>query len=308
MAEHIELAIQGAQGLVTEAILDLLCDRGYPQHLLRVLDRDSQLGRTLDYGGHALGVDPIAGQDFSRIRCLIVDPVVDDEETLNRALAAGCSVIAGGRHADIAGVAPIGHPIALAIARIRPLLAAVAPTHLRVTALSGVAAGGAAMVEELALQTRQLLTFNPIEPRLLPAQIAFNVVPDVDDDAQRACAEQLAGLSELASTDIDLSLFWVPMMFGQLLSIQMIAASDCELNALAESITGQAGVEVHPHAQLLTPVGDASGSDTLQLGALGYAGRGKSAVKLQLMYDNIRQQAGEALRLWTSMHAQSVTF
>lgn len=88
----------------------------------------------------------------------------------------------------------------------------------------------------------------------------------------------------------------------------MIAEFDLDLQALSGSLSDQPAVELHPHAQLLTPVGDASGSDTLQLGALSYAGHGKKAVKLQLMYDNIRQQAGEALRLWTSMHAQSVTF
>jgi aspartate-semialdehyde dehydrogenase len=53
-------------------------------------------------------------------------------------------------------------------------------TRINVATYQAVSGAGASGIEELAGQTAKLLNGQPIEPGKMPAQIAFNAIPQID--------------------------------------------------------------------------------------------------------------------------------
>jgi aspartate-semialdehyde dehydrogenase len=68
------------------------------------------------------------------------------------------------------------------------MLVALAPLHrkygierINVSTYQSVSGGGRSALEELGKQTGQLLSFQEIDPQRFPVQIAFNLIPHIDD-------------------------------------------------------------------------------------------------------------------------------
>ncbi len=68
------------------------------------------------------------------------------------------------------------------------MLVALGPIHrqygierINVATYQSVSGGGRSALEELGKQTGQLLNFQQIEPQRFPVQIAFNLIPHIDD-------------------------------------------------------------------------------------------------------------------------------
>ena len=88
----------------------------------------------------------------------------------------------------VLGVKPaihiVPHPAAMAIARLLIDLNAVAPViHSVVTVYEPASERGQAGINELQQQTTSLLAFRPLEKRVFDAQVAFNLLPRIGEDA-----------------------------------------------------------------------------------------------------------------------------
>jgi len=63
---------------------------------------------------------------------------------------------------------------------LKPIYDAVASMRINVATYQSVSGTGKEAIEELAQQTRQLLSFQEVERKVYPKQIAFNVLPHID--------------------------------------------------------------------------------------------------------------------------------
>ena len=66
------------------------------------------------------------------------------------------------------------------VVALKPIHDAVGITRINVATYQAVSGAGASGIEELAGQTAKLLNGQPIEPGKMPAQIAFNAIPQID--------------------------------------------------------------------------------------------------------------------------------
>ena len=66
------------------------------------------------------------------------------------------------------------------VVALKPIYDAVGIERINVATYQSVSGAGRKGVEELAEQTAQLLNGRPVEPKVMPKQIAFNCLPQID--------------------------------------------------------------------------------------------------------------------------------
>src|SRR5690606_31563287 len=64
---------------------------------------------------------------------------------------------------------------------LKPIFDAAGIERINVATYQSVSGAGRSGLEELGVQTGKLLNFQEIEPKKFSAQIAFNLIPHIDD-------------------------------------------------------------------------------------------------------------------------------
>jgi aspartate-semialdehyde dehydrogenase len=198
------VAVVGATGMVGETMIQVLEERGFPVSELYPLASNRSLGKHVEFNGREYPVDDLATFDFSRADIGLFSPGAEVSRVYApKAAAAGCIVIDNTSEFryqdDIPLVVPEVNPHAIAQYRNRGIIAnpncstiqmvvALKPIHdlvgierINVATYQSVSGAGREAVEELASQSAELLNGRgPVEARVVPKRIAFNVVPQID--------------------------------------------------------------------------------------------------------------------------------
>ncbi|HEY7064942.1 MAG TPA: aspartate-semialdehyde dehydrogenase [Chloroflexota bacterium] len=195
------VAILGATGLVGHEFLRILEERRFPIAELRLLASDRSAGARLSFAGDELPVTAATPSSFRGCDFALFSAGAEVSRSLAPAAAAAGAVVIDNSAAwrmepDVPLVVPEVNPadayshngiIANPNCSTIQMVVALNPLHqinpLRrvvVDTYQSVSGTGREAVEELDVQTRQLLAGEPIEPRVYPHQIAFNVLPHID--------------------------------------------------------------------------------------------------------------------------------
>jgi aspartate-semialdehyde dehydrogenase len=195
------VAILGATGLVGHEFLRVLEQRRFPIAELRLLASDRSAGTRLPFQGAELPVEAATPSSFRGIDFALFSAGGDVSRALAPAAAAAGAVVIDNSAAwrmepDVPLVVPEVNPadayshtgiIANPNCSTIQLVVALNPLHqvnplqrVVVDTYQSVSGTGREAVEELDVQTRQLLAGEPIAPRVYPHQIAFNVLPHID--------------------------------------------------------------------------------------------------------------------------------
>jgi aspartate-semialdehyde dehydrogenase len=202
------LAIVGATGTVGREILTVLAERGFPPEDVTGLASRESIGTDLSYGfEHTLKCKAVEHHDFSNtdIAIFVAGPEVA-EKWAPVAAKAGAVVIDNSSfyrlHDTVPLVAPEANADALEGFAKRRIVASpsgvaaqlsvvLKPLHDYATAkrvvvdtYQSVSDAGNAAMDELFQQTRGIFVNDPIVAEQLPKQIAFNVIPQIDDMLQ----------------------------------------------------------------------------------------------------------------------------
>ncbi len=201
--KSVNVAIAGATGAVGEALLEILEQRNFPVDRLHLLASERSVGKRLQFRGKSIKVELLDDFDFSNVQIgLFSAGGSRSAEHAPRAAAAGCVVIDNTSHfryePDIPLIVPevnahrlpdyrnrniIANPncstIQMVVA-LKPIHDAARITRINVATYQAVSGAGASAIQELAGQTANLLNGKDIETRVLPKQIAFNAVPQID--------------------------------------------------------------------------------------------------------------------------------
>jgi len=203
MSTNCDVAIVGATGIVGEALLAILEERGFPVGELYLLASARSAGGSQEFKGRHYRIEELGGFDFSRAKIVFFAvPSAVSREHVPRAVAAGCVAIdcsAAFRYEpDVPLVIPEVNPQAIAgfqkrriiaspdtatiqmLVALKPLYDAVGIERIEVCSGEAVSGRGKAATEELAGQTAALLNGQSIEPEIFPRQIAFNCLPRID--------------------------------------------------------------------------------------------------------------------------------
>ena len=193
------IAVVGATGLVGESLLEQLAASGLSADAVVALAGKESVGKRLEFGASWLRAEEVSGFDFSRVQiALLAIPPREALALTPRISDAGCIAV------DLSGVwladpsAPVALPgvldpdleavrernlvalpgaaAAVAARFLSPLLDALQPVSVDLTALYPAALAGRAGVEELASQTARLLGSQQPDAGLFPGRLAFSLV------------------------------------------------------------------------------------------------------------------------------------
>ena len=324
MTDTVDIAVVGATGAVGEAMIEILEQRGFPVGTLYALASERSAGRTLRFRGKSVTVTNLADFDFAQTPIALFSAGGSvSAEHAPRAASSGCIVIDNTSHfrrdAAVPLVIPEVNPGALAAFRatgiianpncstiqmlvaLKPIYDAVGISRINVATYQAVSGTGKEAIEELAGQTARLLNGQPVEPKVYPRQIAFNVLPHIDtfqDNGYTREEMKMVWETQKILGDDGISVnptcVRVPVFFGHSEAVhietveKLTAAAARELLDAAPGITLLDSVEegVYP-----TAVTEGAGSDPVYVGRVREDISHPRGLNMWVVSDNVRKGA-----------------
>ncbi len=317
----LTIAIVGATGAVGAIALELLADRSYPAERIIVMASSRSIGKKLSYLDTELTVieavpDAFEGVDVAFIsvsaevsRALAPEAVkrgalVIDDGSAFRMDPAVPLVVPEVNGADLEwhqGIVSIPNctttPLAMSLAALRQ---AAQITRVTVATYQAVSGTGAAAVRELDEQTADVLAGRPAIPKEYPHQIAFNVLPHVDDFAEDGyTGEEHKMINEtrkiLHEADIAISPTCVrvpvPVTHSEAVQVEFERPmSPEEATRLLSEFPGITVVD-EPQASVYPMPAEATGKDDVFVGRIRKDVSHPNGLALWIACDNLRKGA-----------------
>ena len=322
MSKTVDIALVGATSLVGETLVELLEQRDFPLGQLFLLDWGEAVGTRISFKGKQVPVQDIAGFDFSKAGLALF--TAGEEVALEfvpQAVTAGCVVIddspAYRDQADIPLVIPEINPQSIAaytqegiiavpaaatiqmLLCVHPLQAAVGVDHINVTVCEAVSARGRAAVEELAGQTANLLNARPIESHVFAKQIAFNILPQVEEIQENGYSleenrivQESRKITQNPALNINPTMLQVPVFFGNGMVLSCRTKTPLKLDRVRKLLSQSPALKVASGKdEYPTAVTEAAGSDAIHVARLRADMSLEDGVSLWSVTDNSRKCA-----------------
>lgn len=316
------ITIVGATGLVGTTLLGLLEERSFPASKVFLVASQQSAGKEISFRGEQHKVHDLATFDFSQSK-LAFFCVGNDlaEEYVPKAIAAGNIVIDKSNfyrnNPEVALVVPevninalslysqkniIANPNCSAIpivVALKPIYDAVGISRINVSTYQAVSGTGKDAVAELTEQTSQLLSHQTIHPKVYSQQIAFNVLPHIDDFQDNGYTrEEMKVVHEVRKIFNDQTIainptaVRVPVFYGHAASLHIETKSKISATEAIELLSRAPGVKVmtgkFPYP---TPVQDAAGKDLVYVGRIREDISHANGLNLWVVTDNLRKGA-----------------
>ncbi|MDP3560898.1 MAG: aspartate-semialdehyde dehydrogenase [Legionellaceae bacterium] len=204
MTRKLNVAIVGVTGAVGETMLTVLEERNFPIENLFPLASERSVGKTIKFKKNELDVLDLATFDFRDVDIALFSAGgAVSKEYAPLAAAEGCVVIDNTScfryEADIPLVVPEVNPERIAdythrniianpncstiqmVVALKPLHDAVGISRINVATYQSVSGTGKKAIRELIEQMGELLNGRPVKSTIYPQQIAFNVLPHIDE-------------------------------------------------------------------------------------------------------------------------------
>jgi aspartate-semialdehyde dehydrogenase len=324
MAKKYNVAIIGATGLVGETMLSILAERDFPIDNLFALASSRSAGSSVQFGNREIEVQDLESFDFKDIHIGLFSAGASVSKIhAPRAAEAGCIAVDNTscfRYEDeIPLVVPevnaeaikqhthkgiIANPncstIQMVVA-LKPIYDAVGIERINVCTYQAVSGTGRNAVEELAQQTAALLNGKQVECDVYPKQIAFNVLPHIDEFQENGYTkEEMKMVWETRKIFADESIkvnpttVRVPVFYGHSEAVHIetknkLTASDTRV--LLENAAGVEVIDEHNDGAYPTAVSDACGRDQVFVGRIREDISHPRGINLWVVSDNVRKGA-----------------
>jgi aspartate-semialdehyde dehydrogenase len=318
------VAIVGATGAVGEAMIEVLAERKFPVRELFLLASERSAGKRIQFNGVSHIVQNLNEFDFSQVQIGLFSAGGDvSAEYAPKAAAAGCVVIDNTsffrydsdvplvvpevnpqRVADFANRNIIANPncstIGMLVA-LKPLHDAATIKRINVATYQAVSGAGAGGIEELAGQTAGLLNGKPVESRVMPVQIAFNVIPQIDKFQDNGYTKEemkmvweTRKILEDDSIQVNPTCVRVPVFYGHSEAVNIETERKLTLAEAHKLLRKAPGVKLmdDPEAGVYpTAVGQAAGHDPVFVGRVREDISHPHGLNLWIVSDNVRKGA-----------------
>lgn len=320
---RFHVAVVGATGAVGETMLAILAERNFPIATLSLLASSRSAGGEIEFDGKKIKVQDLATFDPAGVDIALFSAGGSVSKEFGPKFAAAGAVVIDNSSAfryddDVPLVVSEVNPEAL---KNRPrgiianpncstmqMLVALAPLHrqygiqrINVATYQSVSGGGRSALEELGKQTGQLLSFQEIDPQRFPVQIAFNLIPHIDDFQDNGFTkEEMKLVWETRKILGDESILVnptavrVPVFYGHSEAVTIETRDKVTPDAARELLSRSPGVEVvdkHEAGGYPTPVTHASGTDAVYVGRIREDLSHPRGLNLWIVSDNIRKGA-----------------
>ncbi len=323
MSRLFNVAVVGATGAVGEAMLAILAERQFPIGTLHLLASARSAGGKLSYGARQIVVQDLAAFDPSGVDIALFSAGGGvSKEYAPKFAAAGAVVI------DNSSAFRYDDDVPLVVSEVNPeairdrprgivanpncstmqMLVALAPIHraagierINVATYQSVSGAGRSGMEELGRQTAAMLNFAPHEPAKFPVQIAFNLIPHIDDFLDNGYTkEEMKMVWETRKIlgdpriQVNPTAVRVPVFLGHSEAVHLETTRKlpvAEARALLEAAPGVEVVDDREAGGYPTPVTHAAGTDAVYVGRIREDLSHPRGLNLWIVSDNIRKGA-----------------
>lgn len=324
MSKKLNVAIVGVTGAVGEMILTVLEERKFPVAKLYPLASARSIDKTVVFCGQQLAVQDLAAFDFSQADIALFSAGgAVSKEYAPIAAAAGCVVIDNTSYfrneADIPLVVPEVNPHRIAdytqrgiianpncstiqmVVALKPLHDAVGITRINVATYQAVSGTGKKAIDELIQQMSALLNGRTTKPKIYPQQIAFNVLPHIDEFQENGYTREemkmvweTKKIFEDETIMVNPTTVRVPVIYGHSEAIHLELKSPLTAAQARKLLAKAPGVKVIDNPEKLqypTPMTHASGHDEVFVGRIRQDISHPCGLNLWVVADNIRKGA-----------------
>ncbi len=323
MTKLKKIAVVGATGAVGEAMLSVLAERKFPASEIIALASERSAGEKVECGIAKLVVRDLATFDPTGVDIALFSAGgAISKQYAPKFAAAGCVVI------DNSSTFRYDDDVPLVIAEVNPeaiahrprgiianpncstmqLLVALAPIHrtvgirrIEVATYQSVSGAGRSAIEELARQTTALLSFEKVKPVRFPVQIAFNVIPHIDEFQDNGFTrEEMKLIWEThkilgdPSIEVNPTCVRVPVFFGHAEAVHLELRAPLKAEAARKLLRAAPGVKLVDTAKdrgYPTPVTHAAGDDAVFVGRVRNPPGEPGRLNLWVVSDNVRKGA-----------------
>ncbi len=319
-----KVAVVGATGLVGETMLQVLEQRRFPVGEIVALASERSVGKTVRFRGDVVPVQALADFDFAGCDLALFSAGGSvSGEHAPRAGQAGCIVIDNTSRfryePDIPLVVPEVNPEAIGRHRPRNIIAnpncstiqmvvvlkpihdAFGITRVNVATYQSVSGAGRRLVEALAAQAACVLKGEPVTTEGGMRQIAFNVIPHIDDFQENGYTkEEMKMVWEtrkiLGDERIQLNptAVRVPVFFGHSEAVHIETRAPVTAGEVRDLLASSPGVRVLDEARpggYPTAVTEAAHRDEVFVGRIRQDISCERGISLWVVADNIRKGA-----------------
>lgn len=324
MSRKLNVAIVGATGAVGETFLTVLQERKFPVKVLYPLASSRSVGKTVQFNGQELDVLDLAEFDFGQVDIALFSAGGSvSKEYVPKAVAAGCVVVDNTScfryEDDIPLVVPEVNPLRIAdykkrgiianpncstiqmVVALKPLYDAVGITRINVATYQSVSGTGKKAISELITQVGDLLNGRPAKLDVYPQQIAFNVIPQIDQFEENGYTREemkmvweTRKIFEDEGIMVNPTAVRVPVIYGHSEAIHLelkkpITAA--QARSLLAKAPGVKVVDTGAKSRYPTVLKDATGRDEVFVGRIREDISHPCGLNLWVVADNIRKGA-----------------
>lgn len=317
------VAVLGATGAVGKETLEILEERKFPLASLRLFASKRSAGEVMSCQGKEWKVEELTpessftGVDFAFISA--TDAI--SREYGQRLGAAGVVVIDDSgvfrMEADVPLVVPEVNAHALMtiprgivsipnctttplVMALKPLQDAVGVKRVVVTTFQSVSGTGAAAMDELMTQTKDLMSFRDTKAEVYPYQIAFNLLPHIgsfneggDCSEEVKIARETRKILEAPTLRVTATTVRVPVLRCHSEAINVELSRPLKPNDARAALAAMPGVIVYddPGKKLYPMPLDATGKDEVYIGRIREDESITNGLNLWVVSDNLRKGA-----------------
>ncbi|MDD4817708.1 MAG: aspartate-semialdehyde dehydrogenase [Victivallaceae bacterium] len=201
MSKAYNVAVAGATGAVGVEMVKTLEKRNFPVKNLKLLASSRSAGKTMKFKGEDIVIEELTHDSFKGVDIALFSAGGDISREFARSVVDSGAVMIDNSSAfrmldDVPLVIPEVNPedikwhkgiIANPNCSTIIMLVAVAPLHrakhlkrLVAATYQATSGAGAKGMDELIVQTKQILNGEPIAPKAFAHRIAFNLIPHID--------------------------------------------------------------------------------------------------------------------------------
>ena len=320
---QFRVAVVGATGAVGETMLSILAERRFPASEVIALASERSAGSEVKYGDEDIEVQDLATFDPAGIDIALFSAGGAVSKAYAPKFAAAGAVVIDNSSAfryddDVPLVVSEVNPQAAKdrprgiianpncstmqmMVALKPIHDAAGMTRINVATYQSTSGAGRSGMEELGRQTAALLNFHAAEPEKFPVQIAFNLIPQIDEFLDNGYTkEEMKLVWETRkilgddSIQVNPTAVRVPVFYGHAEAVNVETRrklTAAETRALLAEAPGVEVVDERVPGGYPTPVTHASGNDAVYVGRIREDESHPSAINLWIVADNIRKGA-----------------
>ena len=323
MSKQFKVAVVGATGAVGETMLSILAEREFPASEVIALASERSAGSLVKYGNDDIVVQDLATFDPAGIDIALFSAGGGISKEYGPKFAAAGAVVI-----DNSSTFRYDDDVPLVVSEVNPeqagnrprgiianpncstmqLMVALKPLHdaakierINIATYQSASGAGRSGMEELGRQTAELLNFQDIKPSKFQVQIAFNLIPQIDDfqpngftkEEMKLVWETRKILGDEA-IGVNPTVVRVPVFYGHSEAVHIETRDKLsaeQARELLERAPGVVVVDERVAGGSPTPVTHASGSDAVYVGRIREDLSHPRGLDLWVVSDNIRKGA-----------------